>query len=344
MKILITGANGFVGKALINRLLESQHEVVALVRSLKGIKNPSPKVTWIEGDVHKLSQMPQLKKIDKAFYLIHGLKEDAKNFEYQESLAAVNFIKWIKPTGADIIYLSGLGPRDKMLSPHLRSRHLTGAILGASGLATVEFRASIVLGGGSLSFEMIKAISERLPFRPDMTLLNQPCQPVALNDLLKYLEGVLDYKINGHEIIEIGAEDTLKYGELLDLYTELAGFKRKRLKLPDVEAKVLMKSLDYAIPELADIGKKLTETLELPTIVTDDSAKKAFPDIKPMSLRLAMDLARSESTGHYAPLWEKDFLKAILSDKILTQAGLFSPELLKNLEKVGKLKDLLSKK
>ena len=105
-----------------------------------------------------------------------------------------------------------------------------------------------------------------------------------------------------------------------------------------------MKALDYAIPEHAFIGKKLTESLEHPTVVTNDLAKKNFPEIKPIDLRVAMDKARSESKTHYAPLWEKEFLKNLLSDKVLTQSGLLSPQLLRNLEKVGKLRDILSRK
>lgn len=344
MKILLTGANGFVGSALLHQLVEAGHEITALVRSLSHVKQTSSKVKWIEGDLQNPDSLPELGVIHKAFFLVHGLKESKSQFEYQEAMSAVNFVNWVRPSGASLVYLGGLGPRGVDLSPHLRSRHLTGAILGSSGLHTIEFRASVVLGEGSLSFEMIKALSERLPFRPQFGLLNQPCQPLSLSDLLKYLEASLTREGVGHEIFEIGGADVATYGELLDLYCELAGLKRKKVKIPEVETKVLLKALDYAIPEHASIGRKLAESLEHSTIVTDDKARAAFPDIKLQSLRVAMDLARSASKTHYAPLWEKDFLKVLLSDKLLTQSGLLSPELLKNLEKVGKLKDILSKR
>lgn len=344
MKVLVTGASGFVGKALIQRLLENKHEVIALVRSNEHKDHPSKKIKWIKGDLLKPEDLPELGEVDKAYYLVHGLKENVSQFEYLESLAAVNFINWIRSTNANVIYLGGLVPKDETLSPHLRSRQLTGAILGSSGLGVIEFRASIVLGGGSLSFEMIKALSERLPFRPQLSILNQPCQPIALSDLLKYLEAALQKDVSGHEIYEIGGPDVMTYGELLDLYSELAGLRRIKVKLPEVELKVLMKVLDYSIPEHASSGKKLTESLEFPTVVTSDLALKTFPDIGPLPARVAMDLARSESSSHYATLWEKDFLKSLLSDKILTQSGLLSPDLLKNLERVGKIKDILSKR
>ncbi len=344
MKILVTGANGFVGKALIDRLLEDGHEITALVRSKGKHKKVSEKVKFVEGDLLQPDKLPKLGKIEKAYYLVHGLKGDDKLFEYQESIAAVNFVNWIRSTKAGIIYLGGLGPETESLSPHLRSRHLTGSILGSSGLPLIEFRASIILGEGSLSFEMIKAMSERFPFRPEMSLLQQPCQPLALEDLLKYLEAALILPSNGHQIFEIGGPDVATYGQLLDLYSELSGLKRLKVKLPEVEKKVLMKALDYAIPEHSNIGRKLTESLEHPTVVTNDIAKKTFPEIEPVDLRVAMDKARSESQTKYPPLWEKDFLKSLLSDKILTQSGLLSPELLRNLEKVGKLRDILSRK
>lgn len=343
MKILVTGATGFVGSSLIQRLLEEGHEVTALTRTKKN-QNKKNKVQWIQGDLLHAEKLPAIEKFDVVYYLVHGLKGEESYFEYQESLAAVNFINWVRIHHPKIIYLGGLGPDIPTLSPHLRSRHLTGAILGSSGLDVLEFRASIILGEGSASFEMIKAISERLPFRPDLTLLSHPCQPLSLEDLLKYLVHSLDQKITGHEIIEIGGPDIMTYGELLDMYAELAGLRRKVVKLPEVEAKVLTKALEYSIPEHSQVGVKLSQSLEHATVVTNDRAKKIFPDIKPVSARVAMDKARSESTSKYAPLWEKDFLKSLLSDKILTQSGLLSPDLLRNLEKVGKLRDIFSRK
>lgn len=344
MKILVTGANGFVGNLLIDKLLDSGHQIVALVRNKKQARKTHPEVKWIEGDLLHPENLPELKDIDKAYYLVHGLKAEDSLFEYQEAFSAVNFVNWIRPTEAGIIYLGGLGQDPTNLSQHLRSRQLTGAILASSGLSMVEFRASIILGEGSLSFEMIKALSERLPFRPDFSLLRQKCQPLSQSDLLKYLEAALDLPDEGHQIFEIGGPDVVTYGELLDLYAELSDLNRRVIKIPEVDIKVLTKALDYSIPEHAEAGRKMTVSLIHPTIVSDGKAKKAFPEIHPMELRAAMDIARSESKTRYAPLWEKDFLKILLSDKLMTQSGLLSPDLLRNLEKVGKLKDKLSGK
>ncbi len=341
LKILVTGANGFVGKNLINQLVKDGHEVFALVRS--GSEAPAG-VTTLNGDLLKPSTLPSLRHIDRAFFLVHGLKTDKKAFEYNEAMLAVNFINWIRPTGASITYLGGLGEEELSLSPHLRSRHLTGAILGSSGLPMIEFRASIVLGEHSLSFEMIKAIVERLPFIPEMKLLNQPCQPLALSDLLKYLTVTLNREGKGHEIFEIGGPDVVSYGDLLEMYAEIKGLRRLRVKIPDVETKVILKALDYSIPEHKEAGKKLAESLIHPTIVKNPRALEEFSEIVPQTAKQAMKFAIESSKTTYSPLWEKDFLRELLSDKILTQSGLLSPELMKNLERVGKIRDMFSRK
>jgi len=341
LKILVTGANGFVGQNLIRELVELGHDVYALVRSDADV--PAG-VTILKGDLLKPESLPKLEKFDRAFYLVHGLKTDKKGFEYYEAMMAVNFINWIRPTGASLVYLGGLGDELITLSPHLRSRHLTGSILGSSGIPCLEFRASIVLGEGSLSFEMIKAIAERLPFIPEMKMLNQPCQPISLFDLMNYLSSTLHREIKGHEVFEIGGPDVVNYGELLDMYAEIRGLRRMRVKVPDVETKVILTALDYSIPEYKEAGKKLAESLIHPTVVKDIRSREAFPEINPQSAREAMESAVKNSKTTYSPLWEKDFLRDLLSDKVLTQSGLLSPQILKNLERAGKIRDMFLRK
>lgn len=344
MKILIAGAGGFVGQALIQELVKEGHEILALVRSKKGQTHFHGQVKYITGDLLKSDDLPEIKSLDKAYYLVHGLKSVEEDFEHEEALAAVNFVNWVRGTNCSIIYLGGLSPKKEHLSHHMRSRNLTGAILAASGLATIEFRASIILGEGSVSFEMIKALVERFPFRPSFSLLQQKCQPLGLDDLIKYLVQGLNLEVKGHRLIEIGGPTALTYGELLDLYAELANLKRKTVTIPNIDKKVLLKLLDYAIPELADIGKKLAQSLEYPSVVTNDEAKDLFPQIQTQELKEAMNQARTHSKSEYPAIWDKEFLKELLSDKILTQSGLLSPDLMRNLERIGKVKDIILRK
>lgn len=319
MKILVAGATGFVGRNLILELLKDGHEVIALCRSLNKVKNHDPGITWVEGDLLYEETLPKIEKVDKAFYLVHGLGGNERNFEYEESLAAVHFINWIRPSKADIIYLGALGKDSGLSSPHLRSRHLTGAILGASGLGVLEFRASIILGSESLSFEMIKGIATRAPFIPEFSLLSEPCEPLSLKDLLSYLKGSLETKVKGHKIVEIGGGEVTTYGKLLELYLHVNGEKKTKRKIPDLDPLIVKQFLEYLLPEHSGEGKKLVESLKYPTTADHGEAKKLFPEISPIGLEEAMKEASLNSHSLYAEIWNKEFIKEILSDKILKQ-------------------------
>ncbi len=341
MKILIVGANGFVGTHLADKLLGLNHEVWGLVRDKNKISNNHKNFKLIEGDLlDGLSEVET--KFDCAYYLAHGMKAESEDFEYYEVKAAANFADWWKKNnGNKIIYLGGLGAGEDELSPHLRSRQMTGKILSLGG-SCLEFRASIILGGGSLSYEMIRALSERLPFRPDLKLLKTLCQPLALSDLMDYLIAGLDLNLTSHQIVEIGGDERLGYGELLDLYISKEKLKKKVIKLPDIDSNVFIKLLDYVVPEYANIGKKLVESLTHETIVKDGTAREVFPHVHPKTVMDGLIEARSTSTAEYHPIWDRDFLKKLLSDKLLTQAGLFSPEVLQHFEKVIKLKEIVT--
>lgn len=336
MNILVTGANGFVGRHLIEKLIEKGHQVFALVR------DPHKKakingVEWIEGDLLKPplpSLKKKIKKLDYAYYLVHGLQSEMDQFEYFESLMAVNFIEWVRSLKPKIIYLGGLGPRNVILSPHLRSRHLSGAILGVSGLPVLELRASIILGAGSLSFEMIKALSERLPFLPQMSRLENPCTPLSQTDLLHYLTESIGRNFKGHKIIELGGEES-SYGKLLQIYVEQVGIQKKFIKIPNIDDTILSTFMDLVIPEYSQVGKKLMESLVHPTVVEDQSARDFFPEISPLDSLQSMKKAIDESVTHYAPLWNKNFLEENLL-KLMSKEKHRLPhqKMIKNLQKL----------
>jgi uncharacterized protein YbjT (DUF2867 family) len=324
-KILIAGANGFVGTSLIQDLLESgDSQIHALVRSeSKGSHFPAS-VKLVVGDLLDASSLPAggstdhpIADFDVAYYLVHGLKGDAPDFEYQESKAAVNFIRWMTKVGCKkIVYLGALGPESDE-SPHLRSRHLVGKILALSGIPCLEFRASIVIGAGSTSFEMIKALSERLPFTPDFKKIENLCQPIALKDLMLYLKAGLDWDGKQSRVVEIGGEDRISYSGLMRMYLKATHRKKKTFKVPPVDDRVFKSLMDLVIPEMADVGKKLYDSLIHETIVSNRSAHDLFPQIHPMGCTQAMAIAVEQSDTVYPHLWEKEMVMFLLKEKVV---------------------------
>jgi len=321
MKILVTGANGFVGSNLVQKLLESQHDVSVLVRNHW---NGEGEVNVITGDLLKPQSLQSINEsYDVAYYLVHGLSEKQEDFEFLESSCAVNFLHWIGDRCKKIIYLGGIAPHDDVLSPHLRSRKLTGEILGVGKIPVLEFRASIILGKGSVSYEMIKAISERFPFRPKWRILNQICQPLSLADLLAYLEEAMLLDIKDHKIIEIAGPNAISYGELLDLFSKTAGLDRIQLPVPDLDNKTIGIILNHAIPELSEVGSKLAASLDHSTEQTDFTAEKLFPTIKPQEIQEVLRKLEDEIDYRYTMIWDKEFLKEVLGDKISFLKGLY---------------------
>lgn len=318
MKITILGATGFVGTALTLKLLDAGHTVKALSRTPERWPLQHHNLSVVKGDVadpHALEEV--LKGSDVAYYLVHGLGEEEDDFEFVEARGATNFVQVAaKQKVRKVIYLGGLGP-DEGVSKHLRSRHLVGDILGLLPGACLEFRASIVLGAQSTSFEMIKALTYRLPVRPYAQWLETPCQPIALKDLLAYLTAGLECDVLGHTVIEIGAPQVLGYGELLDLAIKHEGLTRAKFLLPPADRKVFHPLIDLVVPEFSEVGKKLFDSLSTPTVVTDTKADELFPDIKAISVEDALKEAFAESHTTYHALWEGDFWKEILDQTLL---------------------------
>lgn len=308
--IAVFGATGFVGTGLTLRLLDMGHHVVALSRQPKKwpLQHQNLKVT--KGDILTTNLEEILSEVDAAYFLVHGLGEETSNFEYLEAKSALRFAQ----AAAQVklkksIYLGGLGPEGE-LSSHLRSRHLVGQILGLTH-PCVEFRASIVLGANSTSFEMLKALSHRMPIRPQASWLDNPCQPIAHSDLLEYLVKALDLQVKGHTIIEIGSPEVVAYGDLLDLVARLENLNRPRFQVPPIDQRLLLPILDVVLPEFSEVAKKLFLSLVHPTVVTDQKAQEIFPDITPMSLEAAMKISLENSLTQYPAVWEGDFWKEV---------------------------------
>ena len=295
--ILIVGATGYIGKNLIDRLQEKRFAIRYLVRNANSLKSNLPNPPQImRGDLLDLESIKiAFKGIDTAFYLAHSL--DAKNdFENLEKIAATNFATAAKSANIKrIIYLGALGnSTDGPLSPHLKSRKKVGNILRNSGIPVLEFQASIVLGSGSLSFEMIRALSERLPVMLMPKWVMVKAQPISINDVMEFLLKGIDCKINQNEIIEIGGQDQFSYRDLIAEYCSQRNLKRILIPVPVLTPWLSSLWLQLVTPIYARVGRKLIESIKNTTIVENNKASQFFPSIKPMSVSQAMKVAINE--------------------------------------------------
>ena len=236
---------------------------------------------------------PAMAGVDTAYYLVHSMGRGG-SFEEADRLAARNFAQAATEAGVrHIIYLGGLGSESDTLSPHLRSRQEVGEILRSSGILVTEFRASIVLGKGSLSYEMIRALTERLPVMVTPRWVDVLAQPIAIDDLLGYLLAALEQPVDTSRVFEIGGSDRVSYGDLMREYARQRSLHRWMIPVPVLTPRLSSLWLGLVTPLYASVGRELVESIRNPTVVQDDSALRAFP-IEPMGVGEAIRRALEE--------------------------------------------------
>lgn len=282
-QILLTGATGYVGGRLRTVLEQRDVRLRCLARRPAQLRaRVADETEVVGGDVLAPETLgPALEGVDTAFYLIHSMGSTG-DFIRQDAEAAESFAAACRIAGVRrIVYLGGLGASDEELSPHLHSRQQVGAILGASGVPTVELRASIVIGSGSLSFEMVRTLVERLPIMLTPRWVRQKAQPIAIEDLLAYLVAAIDVPADDHRIFEIGGADEVSYGDLMREYARQRGLRRWMIPVPLLTPGLSRHWLGLVTPLYARVGRKLVDSIRHPTVVTDRSATTAF-DVEPM--------------------------------------------------------------
>jgi uncharacterized protein YbjT (DUF2867 family) len=253
----------------------------------------------VTGDVLDADSLePALAGVDSAYYLIHSMGS-LRDFEEQDRIAARNFASAARRAGVRrIIYLGGLG-HGPDLSPHLRSRREVGEILRESGVPVLELRASIVIGSGSLSFELVRALVERLPVMITPRWVEIEAQPIAIDDLLAYLVAALDVPLPESRTFEIGGADRVSYGDLMREYARQRGLRRAMIRVPVLTPRLSSLWLGLVTPLYARVGRKLLESIQHPTIVTDPAAREVFP-VRPRGSREAIAAAARNEDREFA--------------------------------------------
>ena len=304
-KILLTGATGYVGGRLLARLESLGKSVRCMARTPEYLKpRVGEETEVVAGDALDFESLEGVfEGVITAYYLIHSMGSNGA-FEDADRKAAENFSRAAKDAGVQrIIYLGGLGDSAQELSAHLKSRQETGKVLSESGVPTLEFRASIVIGAGSLSFEMIRSLVQKLPIMTTPKWVYVQAQPIAISDLLDYLTQALDVDLDGSEIYEIGGSDVVTYADLMQEYAQQRGLKRRIIPVPFLTPKLSSLWLGLVTPLFARIGKKLIDSLRHPTIVRDHSAREVF-DVTPKGASAAIKEAlEEESQGFITSRW-----------------------------------------
>ena len=288
--VLLTGGTGYVGGRLIPLLEKQGVPLRCLARQPDKLR---PRVAAgtevVPGDVLDLPALTSaLRGVHTAYYLVH-LMSGSKDFEKEDRQAAANFAQAAQHAGVRrIIYLGGLGDdADPNLSPHLRSRHEVGQVLRDSGVETIEFRASLVIGAGSLSFDLVRSLTDRLPIMLCPNWLRTPTQPIAVDDVLAYLLAARTLAPGPSRIFEIGCADVTTYGGMIREYARQKGLRRWLIFVPVLTPYLSSLWLALVTPASFEVGRHLIEGLKNPTVVTDHAALAVFP-IKPMGIREAV--------------------------------------------------------
>lgn len=310
-KILVTGATGFIGKRLISSLLNQGHEVFALVR-IRGqelFPYPVENLHLIFGDLQNREALACLPSdIDAAYYLMHSMSDIIGNFIDLERMVAKNFLEALKGAKIkQIIYLSGIVGKEG-LSRHLRSRLMVEEVLKSGGIPFTILRASIVVGEGSASFEIIRDLVEKLPIMVAPRWIKSLCQPISVHDVLFYLENVLLQSHCLNCVFEIGGPDVLSFKEMLLQYAEERGLKRWIITVPVLTPRLSSYWLVFITSVRFSLAYYLVESMKVDTFCRDTTITKVLPHAclsYKESIRLAIQkISQNEIISTWMDSWE----------------------------------------
>lgn len=293
MKILLTGANGYIGMRLLPILLKQGHEVVCAVRSADRLSvdhKTRSQVEIIEIDFLEDvdANMPQ--DIDVAYYLIHSMSSSTTNFDELEAQAARKFVKMMKETKVkQVIYLSGI-VNQKELSKHLKSRKQVAGILGDGTFALTVLRAGIIVGSGSASFEILRDLCEKLPLMITPKWVNTKCQPIAIRDVITYLTSVIDRKDCYNESFDIPGPDTLSYKEMMKTYADVRELPLNIVNVPVMTPKLSSYWLYFVTATSYKLAQNLVDSMKV-DVTSQDRRLEKMLNHDLLTYRQAIELA-----------------------------------------------------
>jgi uncharacterized protein YbjT (DUF2867 family) len=298
MRILIIGASGYIGSRLVPLLRARGHDLVLASRDAQSLADRFPDARVVVADLLDPATLgPAVERVDVAYYLAHSMGAGERGFAERDRLAAANFAAAAAAAGIGrIVYLGGLGDDAADLSHHLASRHETGAELAAHGVPVTEFRAAVIIGSGSASFEILRHLTERLPIMITPRWVGTRCQPIGIRDVLDYLVGALDHpEVTG--IVEIGGPDILSYGDMMRTYARLRGLRRLMIPVPVLTPRLSSYWVNLVSPVPARIARPLIEGLRNEVIVRDPGPAAAF-GLEPLSYPDALQRAIDRTDRH----------------------------------------------
>ncbi|RLM62685.1 NAD(P)H-binding protein [Halorubrum sp. Atlit-26R] len=304
MRVLVTGATGFVGSRLVPTLRARGHDVVALVRDADGYDAPEG-VAVVEGDLLEPETLPPAfeldgEAVDAAYYLVHSM-DGGPGYEERDRNCATNFAAAASDAGVDrIVYLGGLGEDREELSEHLRSRREVERILADGDPALTTLRAAIIIGAGSASFEVVAGLARRLPVMVTPKWVDTLCQPIAIADVVAYLAGVLDVPETAGETFEIGGPEVLTYGEILRRTRRQLGGGLRIVRVPVLSPELSARWLRLVTDVNPYLARSLVEGLRNTVIVEDDRIRDLVP-VERTPFELAVARALTDSPNAQRP-------------------------------------------
>jgi uncharacterized protein YbjT (DUF2867 family) len=298
VRILVVGASGYIGGRLVALLRARGHDLVLMSRDARPLAARFPDARVVAADLLDPATLgPALEGIEIAYYLAHSMGAGERGFAERDRRAAGNFAAAAARAGVSrIVYLGGLGDDAADLSHHLASRHETGSELAAHGVPVTEFRAAVIIGSGSASFEILRHLTERLPVMITPRWVGTRCQPIGIRDVLDYLAGALDHsEVTG--IVEIGGPDVLSYGDMMRTYARLRGLRRLMIPVPVLTPRLSSYWVNLVSPVPAGIARPLIEGLRNEVVVRDPGPAATF-GLAPLPFAEALQRAIDRTDRH----------------------------------------------